>query len=98
MAKVRGTYPPAFDLRALAMTADPPLRVAAVARRLGTSESRRHEWTNAVRANRADAFPGSGRQTPSEEENRRRRAENTRLGVERDRLRTATAFFPTLAK
>ena len=98
MAKVRGKYPPEFKLQALAMMTDQHLSVAEVARRLGVSESRLHEWKKAVRAKGADAFPGSGHQTPLEEENRRLRAENKRLEMERDILKKATAFFATLTK
>lgn len=98
MAKVRGQYPPEFKLQALAMMTDQHLSVAEVARRLGVSESRLHEWKKAVRDKGADAFPGSGHQTPLEEENRRLRAENKRLEMERDILKKATAFFATLSK
>ena len=98
MTKVRGKYPPEFKLQALAMMTDQHLSVAEVARRLGVSESRLHEWKKAVRTKGADAFPGSGHQTPIEEENRRLRAEVKRLEMERDILKKATAFFATLTK
>lgn len=98
MAKVRGKYPPEFKLQALAMMTDQHLSVAEVARRLGISESRLHEWKKAVRIKGADAFPGSGHQTPIEEENRRLRAENKRLEMERDILKKATAFFASPGK
>ena len=71
MSKVRGMYPPEFKLRAVAMMTDQGLSVAEVARQLGVSESRRHEWKKAVRETGAVAFPGSGHPTPLEEENRR---------------------------
>ena len=98
MAGNRTKYTPEFKLQAVNMIADQKLSLAEVARRLGVSESRLHEWKKAVRTKGADAFPGSGHQTPLEEENRRRRAEVKRLEMERDILKKATAFFATLTK
>ena len=49
MTKVRGQYPPEFKLRAVAMMTEQGLSVAEVARQLGVSESRLHEWKKAVR-------------------------------------------------
>ena len=98
MANVRGKYPPEFKLQALAVMTDQHLSVAEVARRLGISESRLHEWKKAVQVNGADAFPGSGHQTPLLEENRRLRAEVKRLETERDLLKKAPAFFAALSK
>ena len=98
MAKVRGKSTPEFKRQALTMRTDQRLRVAEVARRLGVSESRRHEWKKAVRVQGADAVPGSGHQTPIEAENRRLRAEGKRLERERDIRKQATAFFARLGK
>jgi transposase len=98
MSKVRGQYPPEFKRQAVAMMTDQGLSVAEVARRLGVSESRLHEWKKAVRENGPAAFPGSGHQTPLEEENRRLRAEVKRLEMERDLLKKATAFFAAQGK
>ena len=98
MAKARGTYPPEFKLRAVAMMTDQGLSVAEVARQLGVSESCLHEWKKAVRQKGTAAFPGPGHQTPLEEENRRLRADVKRLEMERDILKKATAFFAAQAK
>ena len=98
MAKVRGTYTPEFKLQALAMMTDQGLSVAEVARRLGVSESRLHEWKKTVREKGPAAFPGSGHQTPLEEENRRLRADVKRLEMERDIRKKAPAFFAGLTK
>jgi transposase len=97
MAKVRRQYTPEFKLQAVQMMTDQHLSVAEVARRLGVSESRLHEGKKAARVQGADAFPGSGHQSPIEEENRRLRAENKRPEMERDIPKKATAFFATLA-
>jgi transposase len=98
MAGKRKTYTPEFKLQAVKMLTDQRLSVAEAARRLGVPESRLHEWKKAIRTNGTDAFPGSGHQTPVEEENRRLRAEVKRLEMERDILKKATAFFAALTK
>ena len=89
---------PEFKAQAVKMVTEQKLSVAEAARRLGVHESRLHEWKKALLKDGADAFPGSGRQTPPEEENRRLKAEVKRLEVERDILKKATAFFAALTK
>jgi len=98
MEAKRKFYTPEFKLQAVKMVTEQKLSVAEAARRLGVHESRLHEWKKAHLKDGADAFPGSGRQTPPEEENRRLQAEVKRLEVERDILKKATAFFAALAK
>ena len=98
MATPRGTDPPEFKLRAVAMMTDQGRSVAEVARQLGVSESCLHEWTKAVRAKGTAAFPGSGHQTPLEEENRRLRADVQRLKMARDLLQQESATFAAHAK
>ncbi len=95
MPKVRGQYTPEFKLQAVKMIVEQHLSVAEVARQLGISKSRLHEWKKAARLHGSAAFPGSGYQTPLEEENRRLRDENKRLLMERDILKQATPFFAT---
>ena len=98
MAGKRKVYTPEFKLRAVAMMTEQGLSVAEVARQLGVSESCLHEWKKAVRQRGPAAFPGSGHQTPLEEENRRLRADVKRLEMERDILKKAAAFFATQMK
>jgi transposase len=93
MAGKRKVYTPEFKLQAVKMVTDQKLSVAEVARRLGVTENRLHDWKKAVLKKGADAFPGSGHLTPLEEENRNLRAEVKRLEMERDILKKATAFF-----
>ena len=66
-----------------------------MARRLDVSQSLLHLWKKAFLAQGPHAFPGSGHLTPQEDELRRLREENTRLKMERDILKKATAFFAT---
>jgi transposase len=98
MAGKRKTYTAEYKLAAVKMITDQKLSVAEVARRLGISENRLHEWKKAHAARGADAFPGSGHLTPPEEENRKLKAEVKRLGAERDILKKATAFSASQAK
>ncbi|QEL14108.1 transposase [Limnoglobus roseus] len=98
MSGKRTTYTPEFKLQAVKMITDQHLSVAEVGRRLGVSGNRLHEWKKAVLAKGAGAFPGVGHLTPLEEENRLLRAESKRLGMERDILKKAAAFFATLTK
>ena len=93
MTGKRKVYTPEFKLQAVKMVTEQKLSVAEVARRLGVTENRLHDWKKTVLKKGADAFPGSGHLTPLEEENRKLRAEVKRLETERDILKKATAFF-----
>ena len=93
MARARKAYTPEFKLQAVAMITQQKLSVAEVARRLGVTENRLHDWKKALATKGADAFPGSGHLTPQEEEIRKLRADVKRLEAERDILKKATAFF-----
>ena len=98
MEAKRKVYTPEFKAQAVKMVTEQKLSVAEAARRLGVHESRLHEWKKAHLRDGAAAFPGSGHQTPLEEENRRLKAEVKRLEMERDILKKATAFFAALSK
>ncbi len=63
MTKVRGQYPPEFKLQAVKMITEQHLSVAEVARQLGVSESRLHEWKKAVREKGPAARPRWRRRT-----------------------------------
>ncbi len=94
MAGTRKVYTPEFKLRAVQMITDQKLSVAEVARRLGVTENRLHDWKRALATKGIDAFPGSGHLTPLEEENRKLRAEVKRLEAERDILTVQRGFAP----
>ena len=93
MARIRKSYTPEFKLQAVKMILEQKLAVAEVARRLDVSQSLLHLWKKGFLAQGPHAFPGSGHLTPQEDELRRLREENTRLKMERDILKKATAFF-----
>jgi transposase len=98
MAGTRKVYTAEFKLRAVKMITEQKLSVAEVARRLGVTENRLHDWKKTVAQKGAEAFPGSGHLTPVEEELRQLRADVKRLEAERDILKKATAFFATQTK
>ena len=98
MVGQRKVYTPEFKLAAVKMITEQKLSVAEVARRLGVTENRLHDWEKAVAEKGVDAFPGSGHLTPVEEELRRLRADVKRLEAERDILKKAAAFFATQMK
>ena len=50
MAKTRETYTAEYKLQAVRMVTDQHLAVAEVARRLGITEGRLHDWLQAFRA------------------------------------------------
>ena len=97
MSKTRKTYTAEFKLQAVRMVADQHLAVAEVARRLGVTEGRLHDWLKAFRAQGPEAFPGHGRMPPQDEELHRLRAEVQRLKAERDILKKAAAYFASHA-
>ena|SRR2546425_1748218 len=97
MSKTRKTYAAEFKLQAVRMVADQHLAVAEVARRLGVTEGRLHDWLKAFRARGPEAFPGHGRLSLQDEELHRLRAEVQRLKAERDILKKAAAYFASHA-
>jgi transposase len=97
MAATRKTYTAEFKLQAVRMVTDQHLAAAEVARRLGVTEGRLHDWLKAFRAQGPEAFPGHGRMSPQDEELHRLRAEVQRLKAERDILKKAAAYFASHA-
>jgi transposase len=93
MARPRRTYTAEFKTEAVKLVTDQGYSVAEAARSLGISETLLRSWKQALEAKGAQAFPGQGKLSPFEEENRRLRAENKRLLAERDILKKAAAFF-----
>ena len=64
MAGKRKVYTAEFKLAAVKMITEQKFSVAEVARRLGVTENRLHDWKKAVLKKGVEAFPGSGHLTP----------------------------------
>ena len=93
MNKAKNIYTEEFKREAIALWKSSEKSLAQVARELGVSDNTMHGWKRQLEQHGADAFPGSGHQTPLEEENRRLRRELERVQQERDILKKAVAIF-----
>ena len=93
MPRTRRSYTAEFKTEAVKLVTEQGYSVAEAARSLGLSENLIRNWKHALEAQGEQAFPGRGKLSPFEEENRRLRAENQRLLAERDILKKAAAFF-----
>ena len=93
MANARRSYTREFKLAAIKLITEQNYSVAEAARRLGLSVNLLHLWKKTLQASGDQAFPGQGVLPPLEEENRRLRAENKRLQMERDILSSCFALF-----
>ena len=93
MPRTRRTYPAEFKVEAVKLVTEKGDSVAEAARSLGVTENLLRSWKQALEAKGEQAFPGQGKFSPFEEENRRLRAENKRLRAERDIRKKAAALF-----
>jgi transposase len=98
VTKVQKVYTQEFKEEAvrLAQTSGKPITQGA--RELGMSDTSIHQWRKEFAQHGKDAFPGSGHQTPLEEENRRLKRELERVQQERDIRKKVVSIFSRESK
>jgi transposase len=85
-----------FKLEAVQLARTSGKSLTQVARDLGIADSTLHHWCKLFSEQGSQAFPGSGRQTPQEEEVRRLKRELEVTRQERDILKKPhVEFLPT---
>ena len=93
MEKTQRTYTKEFKVEAVQLVQSSKKPLAQIARDLGIGESTLHHWRKLLSQQGEQAFPGSGHQTPPEEEMRQLKRENELLRQERDILKKAIGIF-----
>jgi transposase len=93
MAKEQRTFTKEFKMEAVRLAETSGKPITELARELGVSDSTIHNWRKQLAEHGSDAFPGSGHQTPVEEENRRLKRELEIVKQERDILKKAIIVF-----
>ena len=93
MPKKQRTFTKEFKLEAVRLAQTSGKSMLQVARDLGIADSTLHHWRTQLQAHGELAFPGSGHQTPQEEEIRQLKRDNDVLRQERDILKKALGIF-----
>jgi transposase len=93
MAKEQKTYTKEFKQEAVRLVQSSEKSQVQIARDLGVADSTLSHWRKELTEHGSDAFPGSGHQTPLEEENRHLKREVEILRQERDILKKAIGIF-----
>jgi len=90
--QTRRQYSPEFKKEAVSLVEKEGYTVSEAARNLGIRANMLGRWRRQAKL-LANAFPGTGHQSPETEELRRLREENRKLRLEREILKKAAAFF-----
>jgi len=98
MAKAQRVYTREFKEEAVRLAQASGKSIAQVARELGISDTSIHQWRKELAEYSKEAFPGSGHQSPLEEENRRLKRELERVQQERDILKKVVSIFSRESK
>jgi transposase len=93
MQKTQRTFTKEFKVEAVHLVELSKKPLAQIARDLGIADSTLHHWCKLFSEQGEQAFPGSGHQTPQEEEIRQLKRENDLLRQERDILKKAIGIF-----
>ena len=87
------TFTKEFKLEAVHLVQTSGKPMIQIARDLGIADRTLHHWCKQLTQHGEQAFPGSGHQTPQEEELRHLKRENDLLRQERDILKKAIGIF-----
>jgi len=90
--RTRKKYTAEFKREAVKLVTEQGYKVAETAKRLGVNAGMLGRWKQ-EQENKADPFPGNGKQSGQDEEIRKLRTELRRTQMERDILKKTTAFF-----
>jgi transposase len=93
MAKQQKTYTREFKVEAVQLVKGSGKPMGQIARELGISDSALSKWCKQFANQGEQAFPGSGHQTPQEEELRRLKRELEITRQERDILKKVVSIF-----
>ena len=93
MQKAIRTYTKEFKLEAVHLVQSSGKSQAQIARDLGIADSTLCHWCKSMTEQGSKAFPGSGHQTPQEEEIRHLKRELDIVRQERDILKKAIGIF-----
>lgn len=93
MQKATKIYTKEFKLEAVQLVQSSGRSQAQIARDLGVADSTLSHWCKQMTKQGPDAFPGSGHQTPQEEEIRHLKRELEITRQERDILKKAIGIF-----
>jgi len=89
----RTNYTREFKQEAVQLALNNDRSVPQIAAELGIPVSNLRPWKRAYQENTQEAFPGSGRRSPSEEEVRQLRRELERVKQEREVLQKVVGIF-----
>jgi transposase len=95
MPKEQRSFTNEFKLEAVRLVQSSSKSITQVARDLGIADSTLHHWCKLHAEHGEQAFPGSGHQTPQEEELRRLRRELEVVKQERDILKRGMLMLGT---
>jgi transposase len=93
MPKQQRTFTREFKMEAVRLLQASQKTQTQIARDLGIADSTLHHWCQQFAEQGEQAFPGSGHQSPQEEEIRQLKRENELLRQERDVLKKAIGIF-----
>jgi transposase len=95
---VRKKYSKEFKLDAVSLVTEQGYTRAEAARSLDINANMLGRWVKQYRSAEGEAFRGTGKLTPEQEENRKLKAQVRRLQMEKEILKKAAVFFAAETK